>query len=230
MSQNVVIAMAGIFTSLSQNCCFVFQLMQSITGSTVSQNVVIAMACVFTSLSKIFCFVFQLMQPFTDSIVSQIVVIAMAGIFTSPSQIFFFSADAIYYRLHCVTECCHSNGWYFYLPISEFLFVFLLMQSITGSTVSQNVVLAMAGIFTSPSQNVSFVFQLMQSITGSTVSQNVVIAMAGISKVFVGEVVEEGIDLFNVIVFIRGTDHVITMLCHVTKNCGWQKHFSTDTN
>ena len=30
---------------------------------------------------------------------------------------------------------------------------------------------------------------------------------------------------FNVIVFIRATDHVITMLCNVTKNCGWQKHF-----
>ena len=26
------------------------------------------------------------------------------------------------------------------------------------------------------------------------------------------------IDIFNVIVFIRATDHVITMLCHVTKN------------
>ena len=30
------------------------------------------------------------------------------------------------------------------------------------------------------------------------------------------------IDLFNVIVFIRTTDCVITMLCHVTNNFGWQ--------
>ena len=30
------------------------------------------------------------------------------------------------------------------------------------------------------------------------------------------------IDPFNVTVFIRATDHVITILCHVTKNCGWQ--------
>ena len=35
----------------------------------------------------------------------------------------------------------------------------------------------------------------------------------------------DAIDLFNVFVFIVGTNHVITMLCHVTKNCGWQTHF-----
>ena len=33
------------------------------------------------------------------------------------------------------------------------------------------------------------------------------------------------VDLYNVIVSIRATDHVTTMLCHVTENCGWQKHF-----
>ena len=40
-----------------------------------------------------------------------------------------------------------------------------------------------------------FFYQLMQTITSTTVSQNVVISMAGISKVYVGEIVEQGLQI-----------------------------------